>query len=252
MSSTPLNHAELAVSRLTGLYQDKLKWRAFVALLASAFDDLETVLETISRLDDVDARKSDDSYLVGGVNLDVLGARIGQPRRITAATPLLYFGWDEDDEALGWGEDDEELSGGSWYEDGQPTTADALMDDPTYRVAIRLRRLKNMVKELSLETIIDGLLFIFPDLEDLGAYALVLYDLTGVVLIGLGRQPTPLELALLRKTNAFPKPAGVALAGYWWSYGSDTFSFDDDLDPGAAGWGEEGDPDAGGVFAEEF
>ena len=228
MSSTPLNHAELAVSRLTGLYADKTKFRAFVVMVASCFDDLESVLPIIAQLDDVDAKDQDGQYILAGVLLDTLGARIGQPRRMSGAIALPYFGWDDDPTALGWGEDDSELTGGSWYEDGQPLTADALMDDPTYRVAIRMRRDKNQTKVINLESFITAFLRIFPDAPTLGAYALTLTVLTGTVLVGLGRQPTPLEIALLRYSGAFPKPVGIELGGYWWKAGAPTFAWDDD------------------------
>lgn len=251
MSVSSVNHATLAQSRLTGLYCDKAKWKTFLGMVASCFDDIEAVLPIITQLDDVDAREG-MTYLASGVNLDVLGARVGQPRRITNAIPVLLFGWDEDDDALPWGEDDGELTGGSWYEEGQALTSDALMDDATYRVAIRMRRDTLATRRPTFETVVTGLLYIFPDLPSLGQYALVLEELTGVVLLGIGRQPTQLELALFKYSGAFAKPAGVEVTGYWWTSGIATFAFDDDSDPDAAAWGEDDDPNAGGVFAEEF
>lgn len=252
MSVIPVNHAALAVSRLTGLYQDKAKWRAFTAMLAGALDDLEAFLLILAQLDDIDAKGLDGQYLNRGVVLDVTGARYGQPRRLTAAIPLLYFGWDEDDDALGWGEEDDELTGGSWYEDGQPLTADALMDDPTYRIAIRMRRVKNGTKLPNFETLVAALLHVLPDLPSLGQYALTLEETAGAVILGVGRKPTPLEVALIKYSGAFPKLAGVTLECFWWTAGGPVFAFDDDPDPDAAGWGEEDDASAGGVFAEEF
>jgi hypothetical protein len=252
VSVTTVNHADLAVSRLTGLYRDKVKWVTLLRQIAGSFDDLEAFLPILAQLDDVDAKGPDGQYLNRGVVLDVTGARYGQPRRMTGAVPLLYFGWDEDDDALGWGEEDDELTGGSWYEDGQPLTVDALMDDATYRVAIRMRRVKNGTKLPNFETYVAALLHIFPDLLDLGQYALVLEEVAGAVLLGIGRQPTALETALLRYSGAFPKLGGVKLEACWWPAGSPVFGFDDDVDPDAAGWGEEDNPDAGGVFAEEF
>lgn len=252
MSFELIDHKALAVSRLTGLYQDKEKAKALLGVLTEGLNDLEAVLFIIALLDDIDAKGPDGQYLNRGVVLDITGTRYGQPRRLSGAVPLLYFGWDEDNDALGWGEEDEELTGGSWHEDGQPLTADALMDDPTYRVAIRMRRVKNSTRLISFETIIAALLHVFPDIPDLGEYSLVLDETAGAVLVGLGREPTALEIALLRYTGAFPKPAGVSIQCYWWPAGAPVFTFDDDLDPDAAGWGEEDDPDAGGVFAEEF
>jgi hypothetical protein len=48
--------------------------------------------------------------------------------------------------------------------------------------------------------------------------------------------------------------AALAACGlnYRTALSSPVFAFDDDLDPNAAGWGEESDPTLGGVFAEEF
>lgn len=247
MSVTPLNHATLAASRLTGLYQDKVKWKAFVAMVASCFDDLEAVLARIIPLDNIDVP------FLEGILLDTLGARVGQARRISQALPVMLFGWDDDTDALGWSEDDPAgLTGGSWHEDGAPLYADAIMDDATYRTAIRMRILKNRTKVVNLETLITSTLYLFPDLLTLGTYALVLTEYTGTVVLGIGRVPTQLEVGLLRYTGAFPKPAGISLGGYWWTAGTPTFAFDDDPDPDAAGWFEEGSPSSGGTFAEEF
>lgn len=249
MSVKPVDHADLAASRLTGLWQDKEKWKALLSGLASSFDDIEAPCTVIAQLDDVDAKNDDGSYVVSGVNLDVLGKRVGQPRRLTNAIQLQYFGWDDDADALGWGEDDDEQAGGSWYEDGASTLADTLMDDPTYRVLIRLRRLKNAAKLPTFETIINALKFVFPDLVSVSVY---LTEVPVTIVFGLGREPTQLEIAMIRYSDAFPKPAGVRLSCYWWPASLPTFSWDDDPDFTAAGWGEEGDPSAGGVFAEEF
>lgn len=252
MSVEPVNHAALAVSRLTGLYQDKAKWKALVAAVTGFFDDMEPVLQIIAQLDDVDAQTEAGAYVVGGVNLDILGKRVGQSRRISNVIPRLYFGWDDDALALGWGEDDDERTGGIWYEDGQPLYDDTLVDDATYRVLIRLRRLKNAAQLITFETVIQAFLFVFPDAATIGQYALVLTEVTATIIFGIGREPTQLEMAMIRYSGAFPKPAGVCLSCYWWSYGTPTFAFDDDLDPNADGWGEAGDPTLGGVFAEEF
>ena len=253
MSVSLIDHTEIAASRPTGLYRDKAKAMALVRLLGGEiFDDMEAVLLTISALDDIDAKDARGEYLNRGVVLDITGARYGQKRRLSGAIPLLYFGWDDDANALGWGEEDDELAGGSWYEDGQALTADAVMDDATYRVAVRMRRLKNSSQIVTFETIVASLLYIFPDLAELGIYALVLNEVTGAILLGIGRQPTAMEVALLRYTGAFPKPAGIGIECSWWPAATGVFTFDDDPDPNGAGWGEEGDPDAGGVFAEEF
>lgn len=255
MGTQPIDHADLAVSHLTGLWRDKPKWRAFVAKMAEAFDDMEPVLEIITQLDDVDALDEYGAYLVTGVNLNVLGARIGQSRRLTNAIPKSFFGWDDDSSAVGWGEQDDEKSGGVWW-DGAALYDDTLVDDATYRVLIRLRRLKNSAKVPTFETIIQAILFVFPDILNLrnysGFYALFLTEVTATVIMGIGRQPSNTEIAMLRYSGAFPKPAGVCLSAYWWNYGSPTFSFDDDPDPSADTWGGETDPDVGGVFAEDF
>jgi len=248
MSVGTLNHADLAVSRLTGMYQDKPKWVALTRLLAACLDDWESVLTWLSRLDDLDAVDVHGNPLVVGVLLDTLGARSGQSRRITRAIPVLLFGWDDDASALAWGEESDPLAGGSWWEEGQSLSTDAVLDDASYRIAIRMRRTKNSAKVVNLETLITSLLFLFPDATTLGTYGLVLTELTGTVLIGLGRAPTQLEVALFRYAGAFPKPAGIELGAYWWTSGSPVFGFDDDPDPDVVGWFEEGSPTSGGVL----
>lgn len=245
-------HAELAVSRLVGQYRNSPKFRAWVAAVCESFDDIQAALDVVAQLDDLDAVKEDGSYLVGGVNLDVIGKRIGQSRRIPNAIPRLLFGWDDDPYALAFGEENDPSAGGDWYEEGGTNNNDALLDDTLYRAALRGKILLNSLKLVTADDVYTFLQFVMSDHAEWGVVPFVVTDLGGMCFaVEIRRIPTLLQAVLLVEANLMPRPAGVTYPVVTaWDARAPTFGFDDDTL--AAGFGEETDPTAGGIFAEEI
>lgn len=252
-----MTHADLAKSRIPAQYQNSPKFMAWVGKVCEAFDDIAAVLDIIRQLDDIEATsRATGEYIVTGVNLDIVGARIGQPRRIPGAVPRQLFGWDDDATALAFGEEDDERAGGNWWTEGETLNSDAVLDDTTYRIAIRARKLLNTLKVVNSDDVYAFLEFVMPDFETFVADDVIppfqVFDMGGMTFeIELRRQPTLLEEILLTQVDVMPRPVGVSKPIVtWWVPGVDTFGFDDDTL--AEGFGEETDPDAGGVFAEEI
>jgi hypothetical protein len=229
---------------------------AWVGRVCEAFDDIERVLLVIAQLDDIEALDAYGNYVVGGVNLDVVGARIGQPRRIPGAVPRQLFGWDDDASALAFGEETDERLGGVWYNEGETLSSDAVLDDTTYRIAIRARKVLNALTTVTADDVYRFLKFVMPDFATFVVGGVIapfqVFDMGGMTYeIEVRRQPTLLEEVLLTQAEIMPRPAGVSRPIItWWVPGAATFGFDDD--DLASGWGEESDPTAGGVFAEEI
>jgi hypothetical protein len=253
MSSNVINHAALAQSRVVNQYQGSPRFMAWVGRVCEAFDDIERVLLVIAQLDDIEALDAYGNYVVGGVNLDVVGARIGQPRRIPGAVPRQLFGWDDDASALAFGEETDERLGGVWYNEGETLNNDAVLDDVTYRIAIRARKYLNTLTVVDALDVYAFLQFVMPDYASWGITPFQVFDTGGMSFqIEVRRVPTILEEILLTQAEIMPKPVGVdkPLVTYWDTTVS-TFGFDDDPNPTAA-FGEETDATAGGVFAEEI
>jgi hypothetical protein len=253
MSSNPIDHAALARSRVVAQYRNSPKFMAWVGKVCEAFDDIEAALLVIAQLDDIEAQNPDGSYVVTGVNLDVVGARIGQPRRIPGAVPRQLFGWDDDASALAFGEETDERVGGVWYNEGETLNNDAVLDDVTYRIALRARKYLNTLTVVDAIDVYTFLQFVMPEYTACPMVPFQVFDLGGMAYqVEVRLIPTLLEEVLLAQAELMPRPVGVdrPIITYWDPTVA-TFGFDDDPNATAA-FGEETDPTAGGVFAEEI
>lgn len=70
-----------ALSRVLTQYRDSTKLKAELELLAGMFQEIENALVAVGELSDID--------IAGGVNLDVIGARVGQGRQLGNGTVVL-------------------------------------------------------------------------------------------------------------------------------------------------------------------
>ena len=253
MSVSPLNHAALAQSRIVAQYRNSPRFVTWVGKVCEAFDDLEAVLTVIAKLDDIEALNADDSYVVTGVNLDVVGKRVGQPRRIPGAVPRQLFGWDDDASALAFGEEADERLGGVWYNEGETLNNDAVLDDTTYRVALRARKYLNNLTVVDAIDVYAFLQFVMPEYTSCPMVPFQVFDTGGMSFqIEMRLIPTLLEEILLTQAELMPRPVGVDRPTVtYWDPTVATFGFDDDPNATAA-FGEETDSTAGGVFAEEI
>lgn len=251
MSVSSINHVVVAQSRVTQQYRDKPKFMAYVAMLAEAFDDIELCLVNLRLLDDIDAQLY-GFYVNTGVNLDVVGEVLGQKRRITDALQRPLFGFADDNTSLPFAEEggDPDIGGYFWDEDSS-ATMDALLDDDPYRVALRARKLLDMMRVVSADDVYGVLDIVFPDLANASPIAQVIDLGMMCFAVQLPRLPTQNELAIIRYAKLMPRPAAVRYELSYYDSTAQNFGFSED--PSAYGFGEEGgDPDLGGVMAEEI
>ena len=244
---------------VVGAHVRKLKFNENVSVKLGQLLDVQASAFQLYSMTDIDASE--------GVQLDVLGRLLGQPRRLEQAIPRAFFGWEPEiggfQLALPFGEVDSSTIGGPWSEIGGSTSDSALMDDAMYRLALKARIVYNNARvdgdAAPVETLYKVLRLILPDSYLIAltgteeffepTYPVVCEDFGGMhVTIEIGKIPTPRERALLLFAGLLPILAGVEWSiGVWDSTGL-VFGFEET--PNSAPFGEIGDAVTGAMWAE--
>lgn len=237
MTTQPINHIELGLSRTATEYRNSPNFLAFIQALLKNGEELETALATVGLQSDID--------IAEGVNLDVIGDIVGVSRVIPDAVLLYFFGFDDTTSGLNFGEEDGSgVNSGRFREEEESILATSSLADPEYRLLIRAKIVKNHSRGTG-EDILAALSYIFPGVS------VVLEDNNDMSFsLGIGRSVTQLEKALITVLDILPRPAGVRIATKVFFFPEDYFGFDGQLN--AQPFGEEGDAVTGGIFAEEF
>lgn len=179
-----------------------------------------------------------------GAQLDIIGLWVGQSRLIPNVLLLQFFGFSGNPAALPFGEEDNPSGGGRWYEEGEDYTATTVLGDPEYRTLILARIARDMSKGTTAE-LLGSLSFIFGGarvaLDDPG-------DMS--ISVAIGRYLTLVERAIIANLDILPRPAGVRISRRVMFNSERYFGFEGQAN--ALSFGEEGLPDVGGLFAEEF
>lgn len=179
---------------ITSEHADKPKFVATVALLTGA------VGEVFDTAMSIPARYDLDSAV--GVQLDAVGEWVGLGRLLTAPIDNTWFSFDTP--AKGWDE-------GYWKEPFVPTEGVALLDDFSYRAALRLQIAVNhwsgqlgdyMLKYVVLENS-AGNYVVVKDNQDMSMNVYV-----------LGLAPSLFLQLAIQQEQLVPKPFGVRIAGY--------------------------------------
>jgi hypothetical protein len=235
---------------------------------------------------DVPGRFDLDSAI--GVQLDTVGAWAGISRYIPNAIPLAYFGFDVTANGQVFGEEGQGAIGARFYDEGEPVASSSVLADPEYRFLIRAKIAKNNTKGTN-DDFLASLSFLFS--SGSSTTVPVILDDPGTMHIGIavGRPVTYLEKLLINEVDILPRPAGVQLDYRSWFQNGNVFGFQEafptlvqvvdengspvfgeDADgalvpvygtmlyenPDATvftlPFGEEGQQNVGGIFAEEF
>jgi hypothetical protein len=263
MSTDPINAVTNGLARVCGHQVDKPKFLAYVRALLEEVDLVDVAFKQVATIDDIDASV--------GVQLDVLGAIVGQPRRLTAALINAFFGFEPVGGgdyvlAMPYGDDDIPGFGGQFFSEGDSTTASADMVDVDYRKAIKARIAYNNTRVPSdgVTAYSDGLFhvlrYIFSDAGATGlpGYPLYVHDDGDMhITIGIGKVPNQQEKALLLYAHVLPVPSGVGFSTVIWDAdASSTYylGFDDTYaGTWIAGMGDTDFPAMNaGRFAEEL
>jgi hypothetical protein len=176
-------------------YQGKPRAEATADLLASSFGDAWTGLAALRSVLDIDTAI--------GVNLDLVGKHVGQPRVLPDITPRGLFGFEGAEGAKGFSFGGD--GGGKWYRLGDPVADSVVLNDDDYRFLIRCRVTRNYMTG-TMPNIEEALDFIFNG----KAEAYDQFDMTFTVVVreqGL----TDFKRYAIAKLDILPRPSGVRI-----------------------------------------
>lgn len=226
-----IDHEALAISRLATEFRESTNLIAYIKTLLIEADTLEQVFQDI-----LDKRWIDTAE---GVNLDIVGVIVGQPRVLVDATLLFYFGFDPAAAAESFGSVNDPSVGGRFRAVNEPITGNRELTDDEYRVFIRARVIKNSV---------------IPTVNSLTSFFKFLFEVDQVIIVDIqtmqysvqiGRILTENEIVFLNNTDLVPKVAAVGVSYIEYDI-TDVFAFAGI--PNSKGFGSVSDPSIGGKF----
>lgn len=226
-----IEHKDLAISRLATQYRESPNLIAYIRALFVEADNLEEVFQSL-----LTERWIDTAV---GVNLDILGAIVGQPRVLVDATILSYFGFSPDPGASSYGTVTDPSIGGRFRAIDESTTGNRRLTDDEYRFFIRARIVKNSITP-TIQSLVDFFKLLFDAPEILISEGNTFYQ------VAIGKLLTANEKAFITSTDIIPKVAGVGV-GYINYTADEAFSFSGI--PTGLGFGTVADPSVGGTFA---
>jgi hypothetical protein len=200
----------------------------YLQIMISGYDEVQAVFKDL-----IQQRSIDDAE---GAQLDIIGEIVGQPRELISLDLFEYFGFEGAPESLSFGDLDDPSAGGEFYSLGTPTGGNYTLDDPTYRLFIRSKILKNKTASTP-EELITFISFIF------GGVPIYLEEGSTTIIINFGRELSELEKNLVYyisysqgyPSRLIPKTLGVGIE--FAEYDGDMFFAFDGV-PGALGFGD--------------
>lgn len=235
MSSQPLNHEELAISRLATQYYESTNFRAYIKALMAYSQELEDLFQLMALQTDLTVAE--------GVNLDVIGIILGRPRLIPESVPIGFFGFLGQPGVRSYGQEGDISKGGRFRGEQESAFATSVLADPEYRRLLVAKIIRNHSHGYN-EDAANSLntLFRVPSVV----------DSNGVMSMQLavGRELQYWEQVLIKQLDMVPRPAGV-LINQLVTYDPDNY-FGFNGQPLAKTFGTEGNPAAGGKFANQF
>lgn len=224
-----INHDGLAVSRLATQYRESTNLISYIITLLTEANNLEQVF-----CDLLEQRWIDTAE---GINLDIIGAIVGQSRIFINATSLEYFGFGLNPRSQSFGTLIDPGIGGRFKFIGEEIDGFRELIDEEYRLFIRARISRNSTSSTP-EDIIAQIRFIF------GPVLVLLTDGDTEYTISIGRRLSLNEKVLLFENDIVPKTAGVK-ATYLSEFDSDDFFALGNV-PGNGGFGSLTNPNQGG------
>lgn len=222
---------------ITSEHNQQPKYTAMVGAVAGALGGVYDFDLTLPLAFDLDTAE--------GVQLDSIGAWVGQSRLIPGVLLVEYFGFVDNPAALPYGEEGNASVGGRFYDEGEPIVETSLLADPEYRLIIRGRIVKNHAKGKTSD-FINAINFMFQATS-------IIDDVQGNMTIGvyIGRPISLVERAIILNLDILPRPAGVRIETYgFYDSISGYLGFDGQV--GAVPFAEEGYTGNVGFLLEEF
>lgn len=190
-----INHREQAEERLATQFKESANLIEYIKALLRENDDLEGVYHDILNSRWIDTAE--------GVQLDILGAIVGQERAFSKQLAGDFFGFEATIGAFTFGTIGDANVGGVFRSESDSALADVVFDDTTYRIFIRAKAAKNITR-VTINQVID----------------IVLQGITSAMTVRVEEGTASFNLVwdtvlsiddklLLAKTDFVPKPAGV-------------------------------------------
>jgi hypothetical protein len=235
-----VEYLEEARSRVTDQFKDRPIFDKFVQLMLANNIDIQQALKDLMQKRSIDTAE--------GVQLDILGDIVGQPRVLIDTALLKYFAYQGVLDGEGYGDLNNPSLGGTYYSLGQPLSGNTLLNDQQYRVFIKAKILKNKTNATP-NDFLEFIGFVFG--TQLNS-VIVEGDAEFTILVG--KELNSFEKALLTYTSDtdgydtpfIPKPVGVGV-NYGQFDGSNFFAFAGV--PNAKGYGDLNNPSLGGKWA---
>lgn len=196
-----------------------------------------------------------------GAQLAVIGEIVGQDRSVTSLDFDL-FGFDDDITALGFAEiiDDSVVGGGRFLEEGEEDSGVRELSDPEYRRFIIAKIFRNHFEWVTVNELAYIATLVLDSVEKTWVYKSGVGEISyffhapngglsqfDISIISIEKSDNKIE-----EQRIITAPAARSIGYYSYSVDELVFGFDDDTDSSTAGFGEEGDSEIGGTFAEEL
>lgn len=233
MSLTPIDHEQLAESRLATQFKEAVNLIAYIRALLSEANTLEQVF-----IDIIEKRWLDNAE---GVQLDILGSIVGQSRYVDIGIQQpevdLYFGFLGYPYSNSFGSLTDPLVGKRFIALSEFGSTTWILSDDTYRKFIKARITRNSTG-CSVEDIISHVKFIFE------APLVHVYEADIGFYVSIGKILSQEEKSIL-ESNIMVKPAGIPVK-YVTEFDTNFFAFSGVR--GANGFGSVNDPESGGTL----
>jgi len=229
--SIQIDHNALAESRLATQFSESVNLIAYIKALLVEADTLEQVFQDLLEKRWIDTAE--------GVNLDIIGAIVGQSRILIDASVLSYFGFSGAAGADSFGTLADTSIGARFKSINESTVGNRRLTDVEYRAFIKSRIIKNSI---------------IPTIQEVTSFFRFLFNVSQVIVLDgpmrytvqIGRVLTVNEKALLLNTDIAPKVAAVGV-GYQEYDVAQAFGFAGV--PISLGFGSVNNSSIGGKFA---
>lgn len=232
MSLVPYNDAdylEEARDRITEQFKGKDIIDRYLQLLIDQQEAIEQVFKDLLQKRSIDEAE--------GATLDIIGDIVGQPRELISVDLYNFFGFQGHPKADTFGDLGNSVVGSRFYDYGTPLGGNVQLDDPTYRLFIKSKILKNTTSSTP-EEFINFINILFGTTT-----TFIVEGPEAQFIVYFGRPLSSFEQALLNYVSTsqgypsrlIPKTVGVGI-GYGTFEEDNFFGFQGA--PGAKGFGD--------------
>lgn len=234
------NYHEMMVENYTEAFKDKVVFDKYLQLLSVEAENISEVLKDLIQKRSIDTAT--------GVQLDIIGNIVGQPREILNAEDFPYFAFEDAPLAQSYGDLNNPRFGGYYWDIRKPLAGNVILSDEQYRLFIKAKIMKNITRATP-EDVIAFIRFVF-DVDSVQ----ITNDFYGEATINLvGQGISNFTIAVIRqmteipyKSYFIPKTLGVKY-NFTIIEGSGYFAFDGVID--GKGYGDLNNPSLGGRYS---